>query len=55
MPVYVGFVVYKVVLRQVFLPVLQFSPVTTIPPMLHTHLFTFHQHHINLAIYSVVK
>jgi len=30
----------------VSLPVLQFSPVSTIPPMLHTHSFTYHPHHI---------
>jgi hypothetical protein len=27
-------------------PVLQFSPVSTIPPMLHTHSFTYHPHYI---------
>jgi hypothetical protein len=26
-----------------FLPVLQFSPVSIIPPMLHTHLFIYHR------------
>jgi len=31
-------VVYKVVLEQGFPPLLQFSPVSIIPPMLHTHL-----------------
>src|SRR5215475_13245113 len=29
-------------LYNVSLPVLQFSPVSTIPPMLHTHSFTYH-------------
>ena len=29
-------------LYNVSLPVLQFSPVTIIPPMLHTHSFTYH-------------
>ena len=29
-------------LYNVFLPVLQFSPVSIIPPMLHTHSFTYH-------------
>jgi hypothetical protein len=33
--VYVGFVVDKVVLGQVFLRVLRFSPVNFIPPVLH--------------------
>jgi hypothetical protein len=42
--VYVGFVVDKVALGQVFLPVLQFSHVSMIPPMLHTHL------HINTTL-----
>jgi len=36
-PVHVGFVVYKMALGQDFLPVLQFSPFSIIPPMLHTH------------------
>ena len=30
----------------VFLPVLQFSLVSTIPPMLRTHSFTYHTHYI---------
>src|SRR5215510_2247626 len=30
-------------LYNVSLPVLQFSPVSIIPPMLHTHSFTYHQ------------
>ena len=33
-------------LGEVFLPVLQISPVSTIPPMLHTHSFTYHPHYI---------
>ena len=33
-------------LYNVTLPVLQFSPVSTIPPMLHTHSFTYHPHYI---------
>ena len=36
--IHVGFVVEKVTMAQVFLPALQFSPVSSIPPMLHTHL-----------------
>jgi len=28
------------------LPVLQFAPVSTIPPVLHTHSFSFHPHYI---------
>jgi hypothetical protein len=41
--VYVGFVVDKVALGQVFLQVLRFSSVIIIPPMLHTHSFIYHQ------------
>ena len=33
-----GFVVDKVVMEQVFLRVLRFSPVSSFPPKLHTHL-----------------
>ena len=40
----VRYVVAKVSLRQVSLPVLQFSPVSIIPPMHHTHSFTYHPH-----------
>jgi len=32
-----------VALGQVFLPVFQFSPVSIIPPMLHTHSFIYHR------------
>jgi hypothetical protein len=35
--VYVGFMVDNMAIGQVFLPVLQFSPVSIIPPMFHTH------------------
>jgi hypothetical protein len=41
--VHVRFVTYKVALGQLFLPVLQFSPVSIIPPMLHTHSFIYHR------------
>ena len=33
-------------LYNVSLPALQFSPVSTIPPMLHTHPFTYHPRYI---------
>ena len=33
-------------LYNVSLPVPQFSPVSTIPPTLHTHSFTYHPHYI---------
>ena len=36
----------KVALLQGFLPVLQFSPISNIPPILHTHSFTYHPHYI---------
>ena len=42
----VGFVVDKVAMGQVFLPVLQLSPFSTIPPTHHTHSFTYHPHYI---------
>ena len=42
-PSHMGFVVYKVPLRQVPLPVFRLSPVSTVPAMLHTHP------HINTA------
>jgi hypothetical protein len=40
MPIHVGFVVDKVALENIFLPVLQFFPVSIIPPLLQTHSFT---------------
>jgi hypothetical protein len=44
--VHVRFVVHEVALGQISLPVLQFSPVSIIPPMLHTHSFTYHPRYI---------
>jgi len=41
-----GFLLDKLSLSQVSLPELQFSPVNTIPPMLHTHSFTYHPRYI---------
>lgn len=38
--VHVGFLVNKVALGQVFLPVLRLSPVSTIPPLLHIDSYT---------------
>jgi hypothetical protein len=37
-------------LYHVFLPVIQFSPVTIIPPMLHTHSFIYHRHCITFFL-----
>jgi hypothetical protein len=41
--IHVGFVVDKVALGQVFLPVLRFSPTNIISPLLHTHLSPRHE------------
>ena len=51
----VGFVVDEVALGQILPPVLQFSPVSIIPPLLHTHLFISHRRCIISAIDSIVK
>ena len=45
-PIRVTFVVHKVPLAQVSLPVLRVSPVSTIPPLPHTHSFTYHSRYI---------
>jgi len=37
-----SFILLPPTLYNVFLPVLQFSPVTIIPPLLHTHSFNYH-------------
>jgi hypothetical protein len=42
-------------LYNVFLPVLQFSPVSIIPPLLHINLLILHQRRVILANDSVVK
>jgi len=39
-PVCVGFVVDRVALGQVFLLVVQFYPISIVPPLLHAHSFT---------------
>jgi hypothetical protein len=49
----VGFLVGNVALGQVFLLVLQFSPVTIIPPVLHSHSFICHLCYIFLAVDSM--
>jgi hypothetical protein len=43
-PVHLRFVVDKAALREIFLPVLQFSSVSIILPLLHTHL------HLHVAV-----
>ena len=40
-------------LYSVFLPALQFSPVSIIPPLLHTHVFIYHPHCI--IFFSVLQ
>ena len=42
-------------LYNVFLPVLQFSAVSIIPPLLHTHSFIYHQYCVISPIYSIIK
>ena len=42
----VGFEAEEMALEKVFLPVLQFSPVGIIPPLLHTHPSIYHPHNI---------
>ena len=49
------FVVVIVALGQISLPVLQFSPVSIIPPLLHTHYFNYDRRHKILAIDSSHK
>ena len=45
-PVRLRLVLSNVTLGQLFLPVLQFSPVSIIPPLLHTHSSIYHPHYI---------
>jgi hypothetical protein len=54
-PVHVRFVVDELTLRQVFLPVLWFSPVSIIPPVLHTHSLIYHCCYTISATDSAVK
>ena len=41
-----SFILLPPTLYNVSLPVLQFSPVSTIPPILHTHSFSYHPRYI---------
>jgi len=50
-----GFVIDKLALGRGFLRVIRFSPVSVIPPMLHTRLLICHKRRVTLAVYSVVK
>jgi len=40
-PMHVGFIMDKVALYQVFLQLIRFSPVSTIPPKLQTHFHLY--------------
>ena len=42
--VHAQFVVHRATMGKLFLPVLQFSPVSIIPPLLHTHSSIYHPH-----------
>jgi hypothetical protein len=44
-----------IALGQVFLQVIWFSPVSIIPPMLHTHPFIYHRRCLILAVDRAVK
>jgi hypothetical protein len=50
-----SFIYLPPTLYNVFLRVLQFSPVSIIPPMLHIHSFIHHKRCIMLATNSVIK
>ena len=50
-----GFVVNKVAWGQDFVQRYRLSPVSTIPPLLHTHQFIYHRRYVTLATDSVVK
>ena len=53
-----GFVVKKVAMGQVFLPVLLFSPLRIIPPALDTHSFTtdsIHSYQLTASLNTTLK
>jgi hypothetical protein len=53
--VYVGFMVYQVTMGQSLLQVLPFSPVSIIPPMLHTHISFIYWHYMVFASAIIVN
>lgn len=53
--IHVGFVLGKAAVGQVFLKVLQFFRVNIVPPMIHIHSFTYHQHYMTAVSDRVVK
>ena len=54
-PYHVGFFMDRYNLDRFFLPVLQFSPVSIIPPLLHTHSLIYYGRYIASAINSSIK
>jgi hypothetical protein len=52
---HLGFVMDIVLLGRVFLQVLQIPPISTIPPMFHTHTSTYNQHYVILIRGSIVN
>jgi len=54
-PVYVVFVVERVIVGQVFNRAFRFSTVSIITPMLHAHSSTYHRRYMISAIDRVVK
>lgn len=48
-PVYVVFVVRRVVAGQVFIRPFRFSTVSNITPVLHAHSFTYHRRYMIIA------
>jgi len=53
--VHVGFVVEKVALKQDFLRILWISPVSSVPPMLHSYSFICHRDYITPKIKRFCK
>jgi hypothetical protein len=54
-PMHVGFVVNKVALEQVILPLLRLSPTSITPSMFHIHISFIYRLYISLANDSVLK
>jgi len=54
-PVYVVFVVDRVIVGQVFIRAFRFSTVSIITPVLHAHSFTYHRRYMISATDRVVK
>ena len=54
-PLYVGFVLNRVIVEQVLLRELQVCDVSNIPSTLHNHTLIYHQRYVILVIDSAVK